>query len=50
MAAREQLIEKLADFDEIIANKFLMGEHVTDQDLLASVRNALRYHNAVALH
>jgi elongation factor G len=50
MTAREGLIEKLADFDEIIANKYLMGEHITADDLVASVRSTLRHHNVVALH
>ena len=50
MTAREGLIEKLADFDEVIANKYLMGEHITADDLVASVRSTLRHHNVVALH
>lgn len=50
MAAREELIEKLADFDEEIADKYIMGEHISEQDLLNSIRFSLKNFDAVALH
>lgn len=50
MTAREELIAKLSEFDEPLAEKFILGEHISDKDIVTSMRYALRNHNAVALH
>jgi elongation factor G len=50
MAAREQLIEKLAEYDEILGDKYLLGEHISEKDLILSLKTALKTRNTVALH
>lgn len=50
MAAREQLIEKLAEYDEVLGDKYLLGEHISEKDIIVSLKAALRTHNTVALH
>jgi elongation factor G len=37
---RNIIVEKLADCDEVIADKFLMGEEVTNEDVQAATRRA----------
>jgi len=50
MAARERLIENLAEFDEQLGDKYLLGEHISENEMKNSLRFALKNHNAVALH
>ena len=37
---REELIESLADFDDTLAEKYLGGEEITNDEIYASMRNA----------
>ena len=50
MNAREELISKLSEYDDDLADKYIMGEHISEQDLTTSLRFALKNHDAVALH
>ena len=50
LAYREELIAKLSELDEKLADKYLLGEIITQSDIIGSLKYALRNHNTVALH
>ena len=50
MTYREELISKLSEYDEKLADKYLLGEKITYLDLINSLKFALRNQNSVALH
>ena len=47
--AREELIETLADYDDQLAEDYLSGEEITDERLIAAIRDAVINHEFVAV-
>ena len=41
-AARDRLIEAVAESDDALADRYLEGEHLTEDEVAAGVRNAIR--------
>lgn len=50
MTAREKLIDQLSLYNEGIADKFLLGEEISEDEILKVLKIAIKDHNAVALH
>lgn len=46
---KEILIESLIDVDEYLANKFLNGEEITNNDLMKAIRTATILHNFIPI-
>lgn len=50
MVAREELIEKLAEFDDEMADKYLMEEDISEEEMINSIKYSLKNYDSVALH